>query len=43
MNFFSEMAINNKMLLIDPNSDVCTSFFQWATPGTQKMPSQNCF
>ena len=31
------------MLSTELNIDVCTSFFQWATPGTQKLPSKNCF
>ena len=42
-NFFLEMKTINKMLSIEPNIVVCTSFFQQATPGTQKIPFKNCF
>ena len=31
------------MLSIEPNIVVCTECFQYATPGTQKLPSKNCF
>ena len=43
VNFFSEMKTINTLLSIEPNIFVWTPFFQYATPGTQKMPSKNCF
>ena len=32
MDVFSEMAINYSMLFIEPNIDVCTSFFSISYP-----------
>ena len=40
-NFFPEMKTLNRMLSIKSNIVVCTSFFQYSTPGTQNMPPKN--